>query len=357
MNSQFIEVDYCNRAQAFKWLWATVSFVQAILGYYAFSDNLYATPIYLANLTFFVVGCGYYFIELRKYKVFPNNIVLTGALIVIVSWLFMAHSIMLMWSEESAVEKVLLLGFFSLLMCFNSSRFMVIASTIPIMAAHLFYQVYYVDLSGMPLFVSFIKYPFFVAAIIITHVNHNTRLVESHRKLVELNKELTVLRNIDDLTAIYNRRAFDEKLNYLLELHNRNKQPVSLMILDVDYFKRYNDSLGHWQGDQCLKQIAKTLGEAVKRETDVVARVGGEEFGIILPNTDLDDCQIVAQNVINTLKGKQFPHPNSAVSSQVTVSIGCACIQGSISSYEAIYHRADQALYRAKEQGRNRYSI
>ncbi len=357
MNRQFIEVDYCNSAQSFKWLWASVSFVQCILTYYVVDDNLLSAPIYLVNVLLYFIGTVYYVIALKKYKVFLDNVVLISATLSILSWMTMAHTITLLWGDNHATEKVLLLGFFSMLMCFNASRFMLIASTIPIMAMHVYYQVAYVEQSGMSLLVSTIKYPFFVIAMITTQVNHNARLVASHQKLVALNQELTILRNLDDLTGIYNRRAFDEKLKYLLELQNRNKQPVSLMLIDVDFFKRYNDSLGHLQGDKCLKEVANALSAAVKRETDIVARVGGEEFGIILPNTNLDDCQLVARNVINTLRDKMILHPNSSVSSYVTASIGCACIQGSVTTPEIIYHQADNALYRAKEQGRNRYCV
>lgn len=357
MNRQFIEVDYCNRAQSFKWLWATVSFVQCVLGYYVMTEELFLAPVYLVNLALYLTGTVYYVIALKKHNVFPNNVLLISAAIAIILWMMMAHTVTVLWSDNHATEKVLLLGFFSILMCFNASQFMLIACTIPIIAMHVYYQVTYVEQSGMSLLVSTVKYPFFVIAIITTHVNHNTQLVASHRKLVELNKELTILRNVDDLTGIFNRRAFDEKLKYLLELQNRNKQPVSLMLVDVDFFKRYNDSLGHLQGDKCLKEVAHAMSTAVKRETDIVARVGGEEFGIILPNTDIEDCQLVAQKVIETLKENMILHPNSPVSSYVTASIGCACIQGSITTPEVIYHRADKALYSAKELGRNRYCV
>ena len=357
MNRQFIEVDYCNSAQSYKWLWATVSFVQCILTYYVITDDLLLAPIYLVNLLLYFIGSAFYVTVLKKHKVFPNSVLLMSAAIAIVLWMIMAHTVTLLWSDNHATEKVLLLGFFSMLMCFNASRFMLIACTVPIMILHVYYELTYVEQSGMSLLVSTVKYPFFVIAMITTQVNHNARLVASHQKLVALNKELTILRNLDDLTGIYNRRAFDEKLKYLLELQNRNKQPVSLMLIDVDFFKRYNDSLGHLQGDKCLREVAKALNAAVKRETDVVARVGGEEFGIILPNTNLDDCQLVARKVINTLRDKMILHPNSSVSSYVTASIGCACIQGSITTSEVIYHRADSALYRAKEQGRNRYCV
>lgn len=97
----------------------------------------------------------------------------------------------------------------------------------------------------MVLFVSVIKFPLFIFAIIITRVDYNNRLIKSHNQLIIANKKLVELKNTDALTRLYNRRAFDENLGFLMSLHNRNAQPISLMTLDIDYFKKYNDHLGH----------------------------------------------------------------------------------------------------------------
>lgn len=357
MNKNFTEIDYCNKSNSFKLLWAMVLLIQLTLAFYIIKDNQFFAPIYQLTFFTFILSSCFFVAKPMRTPTLSDVTVYVMMILAVVNWLLIAHTITVVWGTTTSTDKVLLIGFFSMLICFNSSKFLIIVSTLPVIVTHTYYQVTSGDMTHMELFFSFIKFPFFILAIIITQVNYNVRLVESHKKLVLLNKELTVLRNTDALTNLYNRRAFDEKLKYLLELHNRIKQPVSLMILDVDFFKNYNDSLGHPQGDACLKIIASTMSESIRRETDVVARVGGEEFGIILPNTSLADCQLLAEKIVNAVKGAEILHPDSRVSNYVTISIGCACINGSITTPEAIYHRADRALYHAKKQGRNRFAI
>jgi diguanylate cyclase (GGDEF)-like protein len=357
MKNRMIEIDYTNNPHAFKWQWALITLIQLTLAFYIFNDNQFFKSIYQYTLGVYVIGCLFILPKLRIKKALGNRALYVVMAIFVVNWLLMAHTIRVIWNEELSAEKMLLIGFFSMLIYFNTSKFLLILSTAPLVAAYMFYQIYYVEMSNMELLFSFIKFPLFIFAIIVTHVNHSNRLIESHKQLTILNSELTILRNIDSLTDLFNRRAFDEKLKYILDLHNRMHQPVSLMILDVDFFKKYNDSLGHPQGDACLKKISAAMTAAIWRETDVIARIGGEEFGIILPNTTIKDCQILAQRLIESVKETAIIHPNSDVSSLVTVSIGCACINGTITTPEAIYYKADKALYVAKETGRNRFSV
>lgn len=129
------------------------------------------------------------------------------------------------------------------------------------------------------------------------------------------------------------------------------------MILDIDYFKKYNDSLGHPQGDNCLQSVSNALQHSIKRDTDIVARIGGEEFAVILPDTDIEQCQSLAQDIINSMHSADIHHPDSCVSNHVTFSIGCACIDDKINTPDLLYKQADKALYLAKENGRNCYSV
>lgn len=166
------------------------------------------------------------------------------------------------------------------------------------------------------------------------------------------------LSNHDELTKIYNRRFFNEQIEYEWKRLLRCQEPLGIIIIDVDFFKNYNDYLGHQTGDLCLQKIATSMELIGRRSTDFVARYGGEEFVVLLPGTDLDGAQQVADNLQSQIRALNIPHPNSSVSKQVTVSIGVAAMTPTLGcSYERLIRFADRALYQAKETGRNKYCI
>lgn len=161
----------------------------------------------------------------------------------------------------------------------------------------------------------------------------------------------------DGLTQVANRRCFDERLQ--LEWHRlmQGKQQLSLIMLDVDYFKRYNDCYGHQAGDTCLVQVAKAAAAAVKRSTDLFVRYGGEEFAAILPSTDAAGALAVAESMRQAIRHLAIPHEQSDVRSIVTVSMGIATVIPSLgTSPDELVALADRALYDAKRQGRDRYT-
>lgn len=177
-------------------------------------------------------------------------------------------------------------------------------------------------------------------------------------ELHQVNLELQLLAHMDGLTKIANRRSFDEFLNREWRRLYRSSQPLSLLLLDVDHFKLYNDFYGHQQGDDCLIQIAQILQNTVSRPVDLVARYGGEEFVIVLPETDQEGAITIAKAIRNTLHAAAIAHEKSSVSAQVTVSIGISCLTP-ISEYspENLIDQADKALYQAKQQGRDQYQL
>ena len=173
-------------------------------------------------------------------------------------------------------------------------------------------------------------------------------------QLQVVNQKLQRLAILDGLTGVANRRYFDLVLNKEWQRLTREQQPLSLILCDIDYFKVYNDTYGHPQGDRCLQKVAKVLQKSVRRPADLVARYGGEEFGVILPNTDRQGALFVAQKMANFLANKQLPHPKSPISQGVTCSIGIATqIPKLGNSFQLIVELADRALYQAKQQGRN----
>ena len=180
-------------------------------------------------------------------------------------------------------------------------------------------------------------------------------VAERTAELERVNVQLQQLATEDALTALANRRRFDDFLRDEWQRSRRSGSPVSLLLLDVDDFKRYNDSLGHPAGDACLKAVAGTLHRAVRRGTDLAARHGGEEFAVVLSNTDEAGARILAESIRAGVEELELAHPGSRVGPIVTVSIGCATMVASEKNdAPELIKAADAALYRSKENGRNR---
>lgn len=179
--------------------------------------------------------------------------------------------------------------------------------------------------------------------------------VKNHLELKKYQDFLQNLALLDGLTGIANRRNFDERLAAEWKRAKRNRLPLSLLLLDVDYFKLYNDHYGHAEGDECLRRIAAVLRQGTTRPADLAARYGGEEFVILLPETDRKGAAVTAEKVMATVTELAIPHAYSKVASHVTVSIGATSLTPNEErTPEQLVKAADQALYQAKEQGRNR---
>lgn len=176
-------------------------------------------------------------------------------------------------------------------------------------------------------------------------------------ELQAANAKLEELSIRDGLTGLLNRRAMSQKLD---ELHGRAQRygnPYSLILLDIDHFKNYNDALGHVQGDQALREIAQLLGESV-RSLDSVYRYGGEEFLVLMPETDHESVQHVANRLRESVEARALPHPESSTGPFLTVSVGHTSVTRHnlerYAEWNDVVENADKALYRAKQSGRNR---
>ena len=170
--------------------------------------------------------------------------------------------------------------------------------------------------------------------------------------------ELRSKMHSDGLTGIPNRRRFDEHAEDSYRLSIRNGSPISLIMIDIDFFKQYNDHYGHLQGDQCLIEVANALKAAINRPLDLVARFGGEEFVVVLPDTDSNGARQVARTMRTSIEQLGIPHAKSQVSANTTISIGVATHYPSREkgSLIELISLADAALYDAKRSGRNRFS-
>lgn len=179
---------------------------------------------------------------------------------------------------------------------------------------------------------------------------------QAEAELVRLYKEVEQLSLLDGLTGIANRRMFDQTLDREWARAKRDKSPLSLIMLDIDFFKEYNDYYGHTQGDECLKQVAKALRGVSKRTVDLVGRYGGEEFVFILPETNKTNALHFVEQCLSAIKQQKLPHIPSTVNDVVTVSAGVSTFipVGEIQS-SALIECADKLLYQAKKNGRNRF--
>jgi len=188
--------------------------------------------------------------------------------------------------------------------------------------------------------------------------DREAKLLETTRQLEAANAKLKEQSNLDGLTGIANRRRFDEYINLEWKRACRRGEPLSLIMIDIDHFKAYNDNYGHLAGDDCLKQVAGALRQGVNRPADLLVRYGGEEFAVILPETHPDGAAGLAETFRSIVELLGIPHDHSPILDKVTVSVGVAtCYPDQSSELQGLVARADQALYRAKEAGRNRVEI
>ena len=185
-----------------------------------------------------------------------------------------------------------------------------------------------------------------------------TQLEITAKKLKIANKKLENASYTDSLTGLHNRRYFNFIYERELKRAKRSNSYITFMMLDIDYFKQYNDTYGHVEGDYALKSVAKVLKDTLKRPSDYVFRLGGEEFGVLLSDTDESSSAKLAREICDAVRGRELKHENSKAGEFVTISIGVVCcVADDALDDEVLISRADEMLYEAKESGRDRYII
>lgn len=178
--------------------------------------------------------------------------------------------------------------------------------------------------------------------------------IESQLALKSQREQLEALAVSDPLTGLYNRRGFDDLFQRELARANRSGSPLSLAIVDVDFFKNFNDCYGHPEGDKALVFIAHQLKAVSRRAADIAARIGGEEFLLLWPDTSVKGAQLQAEKLRHTIEQRGYLHACSEVSNYLTISIGGVTLEAGSYNAEEALQRADNALYEAKRAGRNR---
>jgi diguanylate cyclase (GGDEF)-like protein len=194
-----------------------------------------------------------------------------------------------------------------------------------------------------------------IHSVLKQSIINGLELEKSKEQTERLAQELYQQSTTDALTSVTNRRGFDAALEAEWLRAKRSKSPLTLLMIDADCFKAFNDNLGHVAGDECLKQIAATLRSSVKRAGETIARYGGEEFAVILPNTTAGQGVEVAETIREAVFALNIAHPFSDVADRVTVSAGVHCIApDQMEDSQKLIELADKALYQAKADGRNR---
>lgn len=183
------------------------------------------------------------------------------------------------------------------------------------------------------------------------------KLYDTQKALQQVNAELERISLFDQVTGLANRRNFDSTLERQFVWAKRSKSPLSVIIADVDYFKVYNDCYGHPAGDECLSQVARAIAGQLKRPIDLACRYGGEEFSVILPETDMQGARKVAEMIRQAVFERNIPHAGSSIADRVSMSLGVATYTGQYLSGPEITQAADVALYQAKRNGRNRIEV
>ncbi|WP_273822533.1 sensor domain-containing diguanylate cyclase [Pseudomonas asplenii] len=187
------------------------------------------------------------------------------------------------------------------------------------------------------------------------HVEEELRVVQS--QLLEKNHQLARMAMDDALTGLANRRCFDERLLVEVNRAQRDRTPLALLMIDIDYFKLYNDRYGHPAGDACLQTVSAVLSTCIRRPCDLLARYGGEELVVILPNTEIEGASVVAQLMIERLNQHNIPHESSP-DGHITISMGVTELRQAVADpLQSLLNAADEALYSAKEAGRNRLAV
>ena len=182
--------------------------------------------------------------------------------------------------------------------------------------------------------------------------------IKNHLAVKYYQDTLKINTDVDPLTQIANRRRFDDTMTLEIKKAKRTGTILSVLLLDIDHFKFYNDTYGHLEGDSCLKKVAAALSTSLKRPKDLAARWGGEEFACLLPNTNAKGAQNVAEVLREAIQNLSIPHKSSPVNEVVTVSVGVVASNPmDENSFDNLLKRADEALYQAKESGRNRIAL
>ncbi len=193
------------------------------------------------------------------------------------------------------------------------------------------------------------------STILSAKIRAMSRIALMRAALEDANQQLLKLTHLDPLTEAVNRRGMEEALTRAWKANQRDPSELSLILLDIDHFKSYNDHYGHQKGDACLKHVSKTIQAQLHRPTDLLTRYGGEEFLLILPDTPIEGAKTLAKKIIQELEVRNLAHDFSSTATHVTASMGISSTRFGAEDSDSLIEQADKAMYEAKHRGRNNF--
>ena len=344
------EIQHTVSRSSIQWMLILVFFFQGIITIYLNIDvqPLKSTSIFALVLIVISLLISSTYLITDKYR-FVNFY--SCSLLLTAAQLSISFIIYEQWQAVEHASDLLVIAFICSILANYSNFYLLLLTSVSFTAAYVLLQSQ-LPLNTLDWIVSVSKFPVIFFLFIQTFRKMLTKGQYHVVKNEILKRKLYRLSVVDDLTQIQNRKGFRLALASSLASAQRFNLGFTLLILDVDYFKQYNDSLGHPAGDQCLIRFADTLNDNFQRETDIVTRLGGEEFAILVPNANWYTAEKICQRIHETLAYAAIVHPSSPISKMLTVSIGGAIFkQGDDET--SIYARADKAVYQAKSAGRN----
>ena len=271
-------------------------------------------------------------------------------------WILISYDLYSFWNDRANAESILMFAFLVFMLAFHSFPRLLLSSLPWLVLANIAVLLSEDSPeSVIETVISLITYPLIYIFSRNTIGRFYNQASEKYLENIRLINQLKTISITDELTAIGNRKAFNQHLELYTDLARRQGDNLSLVILDIDYFKQFNDAFGHPAGDECLRRVAAVLSQQCQRQTDKVARIGGEEFALLLADTDSQQAAQQVEQIKQALYQADIAHPDSEISDRVTASFGIAQYQQE--DVEIFYKKADQALYKAKENGRNQYNI
>lgn len=338
------------------WVLLTHILLCFAVGYYIVFDSRSVSPEYLSNL---IVSSGLvlgacvvcYISKETKYR---YTLLGFAALLVSTSSIVLAHIITEAYLSSDDGQKILLISFLVMLMSWNASRIVLAIGTLPVVSFSVYLTSVEPKVELVDVVMSGVKFPMLLIVFYATARKFFELFEERFLEKITTIQKLEKNSHLDELTRVKNRKGFNLELKKALDGAKRAQSDLSIAIIDIDFFKQYNDSKGHPAGDLCLKSVAAILRNQCQRSIDSVCRIGGEEFALIMPATSAKQAVNVVHKIQSALKKADIKHPKSSISSNVTVSIGIAEF-GIEDDFDSIYQRADKAMYQAKVAGRNQH--
>lgn len=276
-----------------------------------------------------------------------------AAFLVSLSWLMIAWYVYEIWQIDYVAEKFLIVGFFSLTLAFFARTRLMVLSLPQLVLAYIFFVFNDPNLSLLDQVLSVLMFPALAVVMIFTLKSLLRLAQDKNEQNVSFAEKIKVINHTDEMTGIANRKGFDEVLENAMSLSNRFHTPLSLVVVNVDHFKAYNDELGYQAGNACLKKLAEFLPLQAKRSVDYVARTGGDEFSMILPGCDLHQAEMLVEKVQAALKEQGIANPGTG--KKLSLSYGIAVHNKDTS--ESLYRKAEQALKQAKANGHNHFEV